>query len=75
MLVGPEVSGVADDPEGAVVFAECRAQWQTVPESVRGRAVTCLIPMDDVDENAIIVNALQRHATWWSRRAWSKGSG
>ena len=37
MLVGPDVSGVTDDPEGADVLAECRALWRTVPESIRGR--------------------------------------
>ena len=32
MLVGPDVSGVTDDPEGAEVLAECRALWLTVPD-------------------------------------------
>ncbi len=62
MLVGPDVSGVTDDPEGAEVLADCRARWRTVPESIRHRVHLASIPMDDVDENAIIVNALQRHA-------------
>jgi trehalose synthase len=62
MLVGPAVAGVTDDPEGAQVLAECREQWQALPASVRCRIHLASIPMDDVDENAIIVNALQRHA-------------
>ena len=62
MLAGPDVSGVTDDPEGAEVLAECRARWRAVPESIRGRVHLASIPMDDVDENAIIINALQRHA-------------
>ena len=28
VLVGPDVSGVTDDPEGAAVLAECRARWR-----------------------------------------------
>jgi trehalose synthase len=62
MLVGPDVSGVTDDPEGAEVLAECRAAWGDLPDDVRGRVHLASIPMDDVNENAIIVNALQRHA-------------
>jgi trehalose synthase len=62
MLAGPDVYGVTDDPEGAEVLAECRARWRAVPEAVRRRVHLASIPMDDVDENAIIVNALQRHA-------------
>ena len=62
MLVGPDVSGVTDDPEGAEVLAECRAQWRSLPESVRARIHLASIPMYDADENALIINALQRHA-------------
>ena len=62
MLVGPDVSGVTDDPEGAEVLAECRAQWQSLPDAVRSRIHLASIPMYDVDENALIINALQRHA-------------
>ena len=32
MLAGPDVSGVDDDPEGAEVLAECRAQWRALPD-------------------------------------------
>jgi trehalose synthase len=62
MLVGPDVTGVTDDPEGAEVLADCRRQWRALPDGVRERVHLASIPMDDVDENAIIVNALQRHA-------------
>lgn len=62
MLVGPAVAGVTDDPEGAEVLAECVEQWGNLPPAVRPRVHLASIPMDDVDENAVIVNALQRHA-------------
>ena len=35
---------------------------RTCPTEIRGRVHLASIPMDDVDENAIIINALQRHA-------------
>jgi trehalose synthase len=75
MLAGPDVSGVTDDPEGAAVLAECRARWRTVPESVRGRVHLASIPMDDVDENAIIINALQRHAYLVVQKSLVEGFG
>ena len=75
MLAGPDVSGVTDDPEGADVLAECRARWRTVPESIRGRVHLASIPMDDVDENAIIINALQRHAYLVVQKSLVEGFG
>jgi trehalose synthase len=62
MLVGPAVAGVTDDPEGAEVLEECRADWRRLPDAVRRRVHLASVPMDDPDENAIIVNAVQRHA-------------
>ena len=75
MLAGPEVSGVTDDPEGAEVLAECREEWSTLPEAVRGRVHLASIPMDDADENAIIVNALQRHAAVVVQKSLVEGFG
>ena len=62
MLAGPATSGVSDDPEGALVLASCREAWHALPPEVRRRVHLAAIPLDDVDENAIVVNALQRHA-------------
>ena len=75
VLAGPEVSGVSDDPEGAEVLAECLDQWQRLPQTVRGRVHLASIPMDDADENAIIVNALQRHAAVVVQKSLVEGFG
>jgi trehalose synthase len=75
MLVGPDVSGVDDDPEGAAVFAECTALWSSLPDGVRRRVHLASIPMDDVDENAIIINALQRHAYMVVQKSLVEGFG
>jgi trehalose synthase len=75
MLVGPDVSGVTDDPEGAEVLAECRARWRTVPAPLRDRVHLASIPMDDVDENAIIINALQRRADVVVQKSLVEGFG
>ena len=62
MLVGPEVSGVSDDPEGAEVLADCIRVWRDIAPERRDQVHLACLPMDDVDENALLVNALQRHA-------------
>ncbi len=75
MLAGPEVAGVADDPEGAEVLAECRGRWRELPEEVRRRVSLVAVPMDDVDENAHIINALQQHAAVVVQKSLVEGFG
>src|SRR5205085_4085683 len=62
VLAGPVVSAVADDPEGAAVFEECWTAWRQLPHHARKRIALACLPMADLEENAVIVNALQRHA-------------
>ena len=75
LLAGPDVSGVADDPEGAAELASCRALWQQLPTPVRERVHLCCLPMDDVDENAHLVNCLQRHASVVVQKSLAEGFG
>jgi trehalose synthase len=75
LLVGPDVRGVTDDPEGAQVLEECRELRAGLPPSTRERAHLCCLPMDDVDENAHLVNALQRHATVVAQKSLMEGFG
>ena len=75
VLAGPDVSAVTDDPEGSAVFAECRAQWSDLPAEIRGRVHLASVPMDDGDENAIIINALQRHAHLVVQKSLVEGFG
>jgi trehalose synthase len=74
-LVGPAVEGVTDDPEGAEVFAECRTVWEQFPSAVRRRIRLITLPMDDVDENAIMVNAIQSQATVIVQKSLVEGFG
>jgi trehalose synthase len=75
VLAGPDVSGVGDDPEGAQVLAECREQWRRLPDKTRRRVHLASLPMDDIDENATIVNALQRHAAVVVQKSLAEGFG
>ena len=75
MLVGPDVSGVTDDPEGAEVLAEVVTAWQELPQRDRQRVHLALLPMADPDENAIMVNALQRRADVVTQMSLAEGFG
>ena len=75
MLVGPAVAGVSDDPEGAAVYGECLLQWHDLPAGARARTLLVTLPLDDIDENAAMVNALQRHATVIAQKSLAEGFG
>ncbi len=75
MLAGPAVTGVSDDPEGARVLADCREAWAELPDEIRDRVHLASIPLDDVDENALVVNALQRHADVVVQKSLVEGFG
>jgi trehalose synthase len=75
LLAGPDVTAVADDPEGAEVFAEVEAVWCQLPRAARRRVHLALLPMEDPDENAIIVNALQRRADVVVQKSLAEGFG
>jgi trehalose synthase len=75
MLAGPAVAGVSDDPEGAAVYGECLLQWHDLPPAARERILLVTLPLDDIDENAAMVNALQRHATVIAQKSLAEGFG
>lgn len=75
LLVGPEVSGVSDDPEGAEVLVECRDLWGGLSAAQQERVHLICLPMDDGDENAHLVNALQRRAAVVVQKSLEEGFG
>jgi trehalose synthase len=75
LLAGPDVTAVADDPEGAEVLAEVQAAWSELPRAARRRVHLALLPMDDPDENAIIVNAIQRRSDVVVQKSLAEGFG
>ena len=75
MLVGPAVKDVSDDPEGAAVYGECLLRWRDLGPAARARILLVTLPLDDIDENAAMVNALQRHATVIAQKSLAEGFG
>ncbi len=75
VLVGPSPHRVSDDPEDAAVFDECLSAWNDLPLDERRLIYLVTLPMDDVDENATMVNAIQRYATVIVQKSLAEGFG
>lgn len=75
LLAGPEVGAVADDPEGAETFGEVETAWLELPRRIRRCVHLALLPMVDPDENAVIVNALQRRSDVVAQKSLAEGFG
>jgi trehalose synthase len=75
VLAGPAPSSVADDPEAVDVLQELRGSWRSLPTRDRRRVHLADLPTEDVDENATIVNALQRRAHVVVQKSLAEGFG
>jgi trehalose synthase len=75
VYAGPAVEAVADDPEGKHVLKEAVATRERLPAGARRRVHLAALPMDDAEENAITVNALQRHARVVVQKSLAEGFG
>ena len=75
VYAGPSVDAVADDPEGVQVLADSIAARSRLRDDARRRIHLATLPMIDPDENALIVNALQRHARVVVQKSVAEGFG
>jgi trehalose synthase len=75
IYAGPAVEAVSDDPEGERVLNDAIALRDSLPEDARRRVHLAALPLDDADENAITVNALQRHASVVVQKSLAEGFG
>ena len=75
ILAGPSPSSVADDPEAESVLTLLRDAWLAQPSPLRERTHIANLPTADADENAIIVNALQRRSTIVVQKSLAEGFG
>jgi len=75
VLAGPEPGGVADDPESEAVWEEVAAAWRALRPAARGRIHIAGLPMEDLDENWAMVNAIQRRAAVVAQKSLAEGFG
>lgn len=74
-LVGPSTGEVSDDPEGAGVLESAIDAWRRLPKGTRERAHLVVLPMEDIDENGAMVNAIQRRADVMVQKSIAEGFG
>jgi trehalose synthase len=75
VLAGPAATSVQDDPEQPKILEELASGRQRMAQDVRERVVIAQLPMDDTDENAAMVNALQRRADVVVQKSLAEGFG
>jgi trehalose synthase len=75
ILAGSTVHAINDDPEEPDALDEVQAAWRALAHQQRARVTVACLPMHDVDENAAIVNALQRHADVVVKKSLEEGFG
>ena len=74
-LAGADVRGVCDDPQAARMFEDCRRQWSALPARLRSRCQLVCLPMEDLAENAVVVNAMQQNASVVVQKSLAEGFG
>jgi trehalose synthase len=75
MLAGPSISATSDDPYGAEILLDCMSQWRRLPYQARARIHLVCLSMADIEENALVVNAVQRQANIIVQKSLAEGFG
>jgi trehalose synthase len=75
ILAGPTPASVADDPEAEQVLAEVKARRDHLEPAVRRRIHIANLPILDIEENAVVVNALQQRADVVVQKSLAEGFG
>ena len=60
VLAGPNPEAIQDDPEGLQVFEELTVYFADLEPDLQDTIAILSLPMNNVTQNALIVNALQR---------------
>lgn len=75
VLAGPDPSGVQDDPEAIETLQEICDQWLALDATVQRDIAVIKLPMISADENALMVNALQRCSSIVAQNSLQEGFG
>jgi trehalose synthase len=75
VLAGPDPVSISDDPEGLEVIEELRAAYVALDDEFKHDIGMIALPMQNPDENALMVNALQRASTVVVQNSLREGFG
>jgi trehalose synthase len=75
VLAGPAATSVSDDPESEQVLQQVRQAAAALPTGARAKLHLACLPMDELEENGAMVNALQRRADVIVQKSLAEGFG
>jgi trehalose synthase len=75
VLAGPEPSAIQDDPEAQDVLQELQATYRALHPAIQDDIAFLLLPMASLEQNALMVNALQRASTIVVQNSLREGFG
>jgi trehalose synthase len=75
VLAGPDPDSIQDDPEGQQVLEEIRREYCALDDDVRSDIAVLALPMQNLQQNALMVNALQRVSTIVAQNSIREGFG
>jgi trehalose synthase len=75
VLAGPDPASVSDDPEGLEVIEELRQAYVGLDDEVKHDIAIVALPMQNPEENALMVNALQRASSVVVQNSLREGFG
>ncbi len=75
VLAGPEPAAIQDDPEARGVLEELQGAYAALHPAVQDDVALLLLPMRSLEENALMVNALQRASTVVAQNSLREGFG
>jgi trehalose synthase len=75
VLAGPETESIQDDPEAQEVFAELRGVYVALHPAIQDDIAIVTLPMRSREQNALLVNALQRSSSLVVQNSLREGFG
>jgi trehalose synthase len=75
VMAGPDPVSISDDPEGLEVIEELRSAYVDLDDEFKHDIAIIALPMQNPDENALMVNALQRSSTIVVQNSLREGFG
>jgi trehalose synthase len=75
VLAGPSPESIADDPEAGEVLEALKAQYAALDPLIQEAVAILSLPMESAEENALMVNALQRASSIVAQNSLREGFG
>lgn len=75
VLAGPDPSFVADDPEAQAVLQDLQSYYDRLPTELQRDIKIICLPMQDLEQNHLIVNSIQRASSVIVQNSLQEGFG